>query len=263
MKSSAPTVAAYLESLPPDRREAIETVRGVILESLNRANAPGEFEECMQYGVIAYCVPHSLWPHGHHTRPELPLMFLGLSSQKNDMVVYMLLLLHNEPMRAWFVEALRAGGKPIKLDVGGMGCCVRFRRIEDLAPDVIAETIRRVPVRAHLEHHAAMLARLGKGPDGKRPKVAKGADKAAGGPAAPASRRAASAASVRKGGAKPAGRASASRAPERPGKGSPGARETKGQGLAQSKNGSLRGARTKPARTPSAKSKRASRPRRP
>lgn len=49
------------------------------------------------------------WPHGHHTRPELPLMYMGLSSQKNDMVVYMLFLLHNKAMREWFEKTWRAG----------------------------------------------------------------------------------------------------------------------------------------------------------
>ena len=37
------------------------------------------------------------WPHGHHTNPKLPLMYMGLSTQKNDMVVYMLFLHHNKP----------------------------------------------------------------------------------------------------------------------------------------------------------------------
>jgi hypothetical protein len=85
MKSTAATVSAYLASLPtnpPHRRDAIHAVRRVILETLD----PG-LHECMQYGVIAYCVPHAVWPHGHHTRPELPLMYMGLSAQKNDMVV--------------------------------------------------------------------------------------------------------------------------------------------------------------------------------
>lgn len=106
MKSKATTVEQYLASLPDDRRAAVSTVHSFILDNLDK-----NFHECMQYGVIAYCVPHSVWPHGHHTRPELPLMYMGLSSQKNDMVVYMLCLLHNKPMREWFDTAWKATGK--------------------------------------------------------------------------------------------------------------------------------------------------------
>lgn len=161
MKSKAATVEQYLASLPDDRRAAVSAVRRFILENLGT-----DFEERMQYGVIGYCVPHSVWPHGHHTRPELPLMYMGLSSQKNDMVVYMLCLHHNEPMREWFHKAWRATGKKLHMEVGGGGCCLRFKKVEDLSLDVIGETMRRMPVKKYLEDHAAALARMGKGPDG-------------------------------------------------------------------------------------------------
>ena len=162
MKSRAATVEQYLASLPEDRRAAISTVRRVILDNLDK-----DFQECMQYGVIGYCVPHSVWPHGHHTRPELPLMYMGLSSQKNDMVVYMLCLLHNKPMREWFDTAWKATGKKLYMEVSGAGCCLRFKKVEDLSLDVIGEVMRRMPAKKYLEDHVATLARMGKGPDGK------------------------------------------------------------------------------------------------
>ena len=162
MKSDAATVEQYLGSLPEDRRAAVSTVRRFILDNLD-----ADFQECMQYGVIGYCVPHSVWPHGHHTRPELPLMYMGLSSQKNDMVVYMLCLHQNTPMREWFDKAWKATGKKLYMDVSGAGCCLRFKKVEDLSLDVIGEVMRRMPAKMYLEHHVAALARMGKGPDGK------------------------------------------------------------------------------------------------
>lgn len=165
MKSKATTVAEYLDSLAPERREPIEVVRRVVLNNLDPV-----IEERMQYGVIGYCVPHAGeggWPHGHHTNPKLPLMYMGLSSQKNDMVVYMLFLLHSRPEREWFDAAWKATGKKSYLEVGGMGCCLRFKKVEDLSLDVIAKAMRRMPVKKYLEDHVAMLARLGRGPDGK------------------------------------------------------------------------------------------------
>ena len=124
----------------------------------------------MQYGVIAYCVPFAGeggWPTGHHTNPKLPLMYMGLSSQKNDMVVYMLFLLHTKPEREWFDKAWKASGKKSYLEVGGMGCCLRFKALEDLSLETIAEAMRRNPVKKYLEHHVAMLERIGKAPAGK------------------------------------------------------------------------------------------------
>jgi hypothetical protein len=163
MKSSAATVEQYLASLPEDRRAAVSTVRDHILDNLDRKN----FEEVMQYGVIAYCVSPSVWPHGHHTNPKLGLMYMGLSSQKNDMVVYMLFLFNNEPERKWFDAAWKATGRKNYLEVTGMGCCLRFKKLEDLSLDVVGEAIGRMPVKKYLEDHVAMLARLGRGPDGK------------------------------------------------------------------------------------------------
>ncbi len=156
MKSSATTAKDYLASIPPERRVALEAVRRVILENLDTG-----YVECMQYGVVAYCVPHTIWPHGHHTNPKLPLMALGFSSQKNDMVVYMLMLLHNKAERAWFDTAWKATGRKNHLEVTGMGCCLRFKKLEDLDLDVVAQAIRRSPVKKYLESHVQMLASRG------------------------------------------------------------------------------------------------------
>ncbi|MCW5765133.1 MAG: DUF1801 domain-containing protein [Phycisphaeraceae bacterium] len=157
MKSKAATVAQYLASLPSDRRAVVSTVRRFIRKHLDPA-----LRECMQYGVIGYCVPHSVWPRGHHTNPALPLMYMGLSSQKNDMVVYMLFLQHNRAERAWLADAWNAAGMTARLEVGGMGCCLRFKKVEDLALDVIGRAMLRVPVTAYLDNHAAMLERIGR-----------------------------------------------------------------------------------------------------
>lgn len=178
MKSTATSVAEYLDALPPERRRPIEAVRQAILKGMD-----ADLRECMQYGVVGYCVPHSVWPHGHHTRPELPLMYMGLSSQKNDMVVYMLFLKDHEAERAWFEKAWKVTGRTPRLEVGGMGCCLRFKRLEDLSLEVVSEAMRRVPVKKYLEHHAAVLAKIGKGPGAsarKKPEAGGGSGERAG-----------------------------------------------------------------------------------
>lgn len=133
MTSAATTVQEYLAELPPDRREAIEAVRKVILKNL-----PKGYEEGMQYGMISYHVPHSLYPAGYHCDPKLPLCHAGLASQKNYMTVYLMNVYGDS---SWFTDAYKASGK--KLEMGK--CCVRFKSADDLALDVIGQAIARTP----------------------------------------------------------------------------------------------------------------------
>ncbi len=142
MKSKAKTVSDYLAELPPDRRDAIDAVRKVILRNL-----PDGFEETMQYGVICYVVPFKLLPAGYHCDPTLPLCYAGLSSQKNYMVVYLMTVYGDKETEKWFVKAYKASGK--KLDMGK--CCVRFRKLDDLPLDVIGQAIARVPVESYVK----------------------------------------------------------------------------------------------------------------
>lgn len=76
MTSQAKTVDEYLKALPGDRRAAISAVRDVI-----QANLPKGFEERMNYGMIGYVVPHSLYPAGYHCDPKLPLPVLSENSR--------------------------------------------------------------------------------------------------------------------------------------------------------------------------------------
>ena len=61
MKSTSTTVEQYINTLPADRKEAIEQLRKIILK-----NIPKGFTETISYGTIGYIVPHSLYPNGYH-----------------------------------------------------------------------------------------------------------------------------------------------------------------------------------------------------
>lgn len=160
MQSKAATVAEYLASLPPDRREAIEAVRQVILKNLDK-----DYAEGVSYGMIGYFIPHSVFPAGYHCDPRQPLPFAGLASQKQSMSIYLMGLYIGEgggpggetADTRWFREAWAKTGK--KLDMGK--ACVRFKKIEDVALDVIGEAIRRVPSKVYIERYVASLASRG------------------------------------------------------------------------------------------------------
>ena len=158
MKSSATTVKDYLASLPADRRAGIEAVRKVILKNIDK-----DYDESMLYGMIGYAVPHRVWPLGYHCDPKKPLMMAALSSQKDNMTVYLMSVYGDKAERAWFQNAWAKTGK--KLNMGGS--CIRFKKLEDAALDVIGEAIRRTPAKAYVNNYVKLLASAGCGPDGK------------------------------------------------------------------------------------------------
>jgi len=154
MKSAATTVEAYLAELPEDRRTVIEAVRKVILENLDEG-----YEEGIQYGMIGYYVPHRVYPAGYHCDPRQPLPFAALGSQKGHMSLYLMCIYGHESLRSWFEAAWVKAGK--KLDMGKS--CVRFKKIDDLALDVIGEAIRRVPARQYIGYIESARAAAGAG----------------------------------------------------------------------------------------------------
>jgi hypothetical protein len=153
MQSKAATVEQYLAELPEDRRKAIEAVRQVVVKNLDK-----DYEEGIQYGMIGYYVPHRVYPAGYHCDPKQPLPFAALASQKNYMSLYLMCAYGDSPLARWFREAWAKTGK--KLDMGKS--CVRFKKVEDLALDVIGEAIRRVPAEKYIEHCEAGLQRTNK-----------------------------------------------------------------------------------------------------
>jgi hypothetical protein len=141
MQSKATTVEQYLSELPEDRRKALEEVRQVI-----RKNLDEDFEEGIQYGMIGYYVPHRVYPAGYHCDPKQPLPFAALASQKNYMSVYLMCVYGESEHAKWFHQAWTKSGK--KLDMGKS--CVRFKKVDDLALDVIGEAIKRVPAKKYI-----------------------------------------------------------------------------------------------------------------
>ena len=145
----------------PADRAAIEAVRKVILKNLDKSYAEG-----MQYGMIGYFVPHSVFPAGYHCDPRQPLPFAGLASQKNYMSLYLMGAYGPGEEARWIEQQFAKAGK--KLDMGK--CCIRFKKLEDLPLDVIGEAVRRVPASSlarrwakrhgskHLANHLTLCA---------------------------------------------------------------------------------------------------------
>ncbi len=137
--SNAATVEEYLSEQTPERREAMEAIRGLILENL-----PPGYEEVMQYGMIAYVIPLERYPVTYNKQA---LQTVALASQKNYMSVYLMNVYGDQEIAQWFEEEFRASGK--KLNMGK--CCVRFKRPEDLPLNLIGKAVARTSVDGFIE----------------------------------------------------------------------------------------------------------------
>ena len=147
VRSAAATVEEYLQELPPDRREDIQLVRELVLDNL-----PPGYVETMNWGMITYEIPLDRYPKTYNSQP---LMYAALASQKRYMSLYLMCVYSHQESRTWFEERYRASGK--KLNMGKS--CVRFRRVEDLPLDVIAETIAGTSVEDYIKFYEASRKR--------------------------------------------------------------------------------------------------------
>src|SRR6266576_1576259 len=151
---AASTVAQYLAAVPADRRAALSAVRKVINENL-----PEGYEEGMQFGMIGWYVPLSMYPAGYRENPKVPLSFVALASQKSGMVLHFLCFSGHPTLSTWFTSEYKKSGKKPDMGKG----YVRCKSLEDLALDVVGRTVARVSVEEHMANYQAARALVGKG----------------------------------------------------------------------------------------------------
>jgi hypothetical protein len=118
-----------------------------------RKNLGKGYAEGMQYGMIGYYVPHTIYPAGYHCDPKQPLPFAGLASQKNYMSLYLMSIYESPEHEPWFRQEWAKTGK--KLDMGKS--CIRFKKLEDLPLDLIGKAIARFPVDKYIAHYESAI----------------------------------------------------------------------------------------------------------
>ncbi len=149
MKIEASTVEEYLVQLSADRRQAIEKLRTILKDNLDP-----NFKETLSYGMIAYVVPHSLYEKGYHCNPQTPLPFINLASQKNFIALYHMGIYANNALYDWFVEEYPKHCTS-KLDMGKS--CIRFKKIEQIPYDLIAELAQKITVEDWIQTYEEAL----------------------------------------------------------------------------------------------------------
>ena len=139
------SVTDYLESLPEDRKSGFLKLRQTILENL-----PEGFEECINYGMLGYVVPHALYPKGYHCDTTLPLPFMNLANQKNFIAFYHMGIYADETLINTFVAAYEQQFKR-KLDMGKS--CMRFKKEEQIPYDLIGKLVKQISVNDWIERY--------------------------------------------------------------------------------------------------------------
>lgn len=131
MQYKADSPDEYIKQLPEERKAPMIKLRTII-----NKNLPKGFEEGMNYNMIGYYVPHSVYPNGYHCDTKLPLPFMNIASQKNFIAVYHMGMYANKEILDWFTSEYPKHCK-YKLDMGKS--CIRFKKIDDIPYDLIAE----------------------------------------------------------------------------------------------------------------------------
>jgi uncharacterized protein YdhG (YjbR/CyaY superfamily) len=111
MQSDAPTVDAYIDEAPEDRREALGKLR-----ALCRTHLPG-FEEAMVYGMAGYS--------------RDGVVEVAFANQKNNLALYILRTDVLNPYRDRFAKSAIGKG------------CIRYTNPKKIDFDLVAEMLKQ------------------------------------------------------------------------------------------------------------------------
>ena len=142
-----PEVDRYIQAQPENRQAALSALREAVAKSL-----PEGFGEQMQYGMISYVVPLSLYPAGYHTKPGEPLPFIALANQKQYLALYHMGIYGDPDLLVWFERAYAELGIG-KLDMGKS--CIRFRKPEAIPLALVKELCAKMTPQAYIAMYEA------------------------------------------------------------------------------------------------------------
>jgi hypothetical protein len=147
VSSKAATPDAYIAELPSERAALVIRLRDLI-----NAHIPPGYAERMSWGMIGWEVPLERYPDTYNGQP---LVYAGLAAQKNHTALYLNCVYASQERTEHLKAAWAASGR--KLDMGKS--CLRFKRAEGVAEDVLAEAIAAVPIDTFIAEYEASRAR--------------------------------------------------------------------------------------------------------
>ena len=133
---STEKIDAYLSALSEDRKGVMEKLIAVM-----KKNLPKGFSLDFSYGMIGFCVPHSIYPKGYHCDSKIALPFVSIASQKNFIALYHMGIYAEPTLLDWFVAEYPKHVKS-KLDMGKS--CIRFKKMEEIPFDLIGALMKKM-----------------------------------------------------------------------------------------------------------------------
>jgi hypothetical protein len=140
MKIEANNVEEYISKIDKERKPFFIKLRDTINLSI-----PKGFNEELNYNMIGWVVPHSIYPKGYHCDPKLPLPFMNIAVQKNFIAFYHMGLYTKPELLEWFKEECQKA-LPSKLDMGKS--CVRFKKPEHIPYKLISQLVKKISIKA-------------------------------------------------------------------------------------------------------------------
>ena len=132
MQSQAATTDEYLNQLPEERRAVMSAVLDVLRQSM-----PAGYAETMSWGMVSFEIPLATYPNTYNKKP---LVYCALAAQKNGYSLYLMGCYGSPIAREKFETGYRESGK--RMDLGK--ACVRFRKLDDLPLDVVANSVASI-----------------------------------------------------------------------------------------------------------------------
>jgi len=136
---STEKIDVYLSALPEDRKGVMEKLIAVM-----KKNLPKGFSLDFSYGMIGFCVPHSIYPKGYHCDSKIALPFVSIASQKNFIALYHMGIYAEPTLLDWFVAEYPKHVKS-KLDMGKS--CIRFKKMDQIPYDLIGELFAKMSAK--------------------------------------------------------------------------------------------------------------------
>lgn len=149
MQYDATSPEDYINQVPIERQETLKKLRKVIKDNL-----PVGFEEGIQYKMIGYYVPHSVYPDGYHCDPKTPLPFMSFASQKNSINLYHMGIYAKKELLDWFVNEYPKHCKR-KLDMGKS--CIRFKNMDEIPFELIGELTQKMSSKEWIDIYESAI----------------------------------------------------------------------------------------------------------
>jgi hypothetical protein len=150
VSSSATSTAAYLKTIPADRRKVVSAIRTLVNKSI-----PKGYKEMIGYGMITWAVPLSVCAETYNGQP---LLYAALAAQKNKISLYLMSAYGHKPTLEALQHGFKQAGK--RLDMGKS--CIRFKTLDDLDLPSIKRAVAAIPMDTYVAHMRAARAKRAK-----------------------------------------------------------------------------------------------------